>query len=304
LFEEGVALSDKGQWSEACNKFEASQTLDVAVGTLLRLADCYERIGKWASAWARFREARSLAQAHGMADRERIAALRADALDPKLARLTLTVPTVPPPGFEVDLGGTPVPRASWGSALPLDAGNVVIEARAPGYITFRRTITIPTTSGARLIVAIPPLDAEAPPALVVAPLPQATPKPERKRPQADPEAGYTARALGVTFAVIGGIGLATGGVLAVLSNRRNDQSLEHCPNSARLCTTRGVQLREEATTLADMATVSAAVGGGLVATGIIVYAVGANQRSSERVAFDVSPDVQRGGLTLRARGTF
>lgn len=302
LFEEGVALGEKGQWSEACKKLEASETLDVAVGTLLHLADCYERVGKLASSWARFREARSLAQALGMADRERIATLRADALEPKLARLTISVPWVPPPGFEVDLGGTPVPRASWGSALPHDAGPVSVEARAPGYLTFRRTVSVPATSGARPIIVIPALEAEAPP-----PEPSAAPvrpaaRPARKLPRSDPDAGYTTRVLGVTFGVVGGVGLATGGVLAVLSSRRNDQSLEQCPNSPRLCTTRGVQLREEATTLADMATISAAVGGGLVATGVVLYVVGANQRPTERVALHVSPDPS--GVTLRARGTF
>lgn len=304
LFEEGVALGEKGQWQEACKKLEASQTLDVAVGTLLRLADCYERVGKLASAWARFREARSLAQAQGMADRERIATLRADALDPKMARLTLTVPALPPPGFELTLGETPVPRASWGSALPIDAGSVAVEARAPGYITFRRTVTVPTTSGARLIVAIPALEAETPPPVAPMAPAKATPRAPRRTAKGDSDAGYTARALGVTFAVVGGVGLATGGALAILSSKRNDESLEQCPNSPRLCTTRGVQLREDATTLADMATVSAAVGGGLVATGIIVYAVGARQRPRETVALDVTPDLARTGLTLRARGTF
>ncbi len=47
LFEEGVALSERGALTEACSKFEASEALDVAVGTLLRLADCYDEPGVW-----------------------------------------------------------------------------------------------------------------------------------------------------------------------------------------------------------------------------------------------------------------
>lgn len=303
LFEEGVALSDKGQWPDACKKFEASQSLDVAVGTLLRLADCYERIGRFASAWARFREARSLAQAQAMPDRERIATLRADALDQKMARITIKVPATMPAGFEVVMGDTLVPRASWGSAMPVDAGNTVVTASAPGYLPFRRQVAVPEVGGARLIVIIPTL--EAAPAAPNARAKSRASKPRRSSaPVSDPNAGYTARALGVTFAVVGGVGLASGGALAILSSRRNDESLEQCPTSPRLCTPRGVQLRDEAAELADMATISAAVGGGLVATGVVVYLVGSSKGAQEHVALDVTPDVAARGATLRARGAF
>ena len=306
LFEEGVALSDKGQWPDACKKFEASQTLDVAVGTLLRLADCYERIGRLASAWARFREARSLAQAQAMPDRERIASLRAEALDARMARITIKVPENIPAGFQVALGETVVPRASWGSALPVDAGNANVTASAPGYWPFERRVTVPDASGARLIVIIPPLDAKptAPgPAPRVAPRVAPGPRP-RAAPPSDGNAGYGARAVGVTFGVVGGVGLATGGALAIAASRRNDKSLDHCPAGPRLCTARGVQLRDEAAKLADLATVSTAVGGGLLATGIVVYLVGWSQGSKERVAFDVAPDVVARGVSVRARGQF
>jgi serine/threonine-protein kinase len=304
LFEEGVALSDKGQWPDACRKFEASQSLDVAVGTLLRLADCYERVGRLASAWARFREARSLAQTQAMPDRERIAALRAEALDAKLARLTIKVPASIPAGFEVTMDDTPVPRASWGSALPVDAGTANVTASAPGYLPFQRRVTVPEAGGARLIVIIPPLEAKPP-----APAPRVEPRPEHKpRPRAatrdDANAGYGARAIGVTFGVVGGVGLATGGALAVAASRRNEKSLDHCPAGPRLCTARGVQLRDEAATLADLATVSTAVGGGLLATGVVVYLVGSSKSANERVAFDVAPDVATRGVSVRARGKF
>jgi serine/threonine-protein kinase len=304
LFEEGVALSEKGQWPDACKKFEASQTLDVAVGTLLRLADCYERIGRLASAWARFREARSLAQAQAMPDRERIATLRAEALDAKMARVTIKVPATIPAGFEVTLGDTPVPRASWGSALPVDSGNANVTASAPGYLPFERRVTVPDVGGARLIVIIPPLEAKP-----AAPAPRAEPRPapkprSRPAPRNDANAGYGARAVGVTFGVVGGVGLAAGGALAIAASRRNDKSLDHCPEGPRLCTARGVQLRDEAATLADLATVSTAVGGGLLATGVVVYLVGSSQRSQERVALDVAPDVVARGVSVRARGKF
>src|SRR6187549_3979092 len=56
-FNEGRKLMEGGRPKEACPKFESSQRLDPALGTLLNLADCYERIGLLASAQRRFLEA-------------------------------------------------------------------------------------------------------------------------------------------------------------------------------------------------------------------------------------------------------
>jgi len=72
--------------------------------------------------------------------------------------------------------------------------------------------------------------------------------------------GYAARVLGATFMVVGGAGLATGGVLTVLAAKRNDHSLDYCGNDRRFCTPRGVELRREAGTLADAATLSVGCG--------------------------------------------
>ena len=53
LFREGRALMKKGDFAPACAKLAESQRLDPAVGTLMNLAECEERIGRTASAWQR-----------------------------------------------------------------------------------------------------------------------------------------------------------------------------------------------------------------------------------------------------------
>ncbi len=50
LYDEGLRLMGVGEFAAACPKFAASQKLDPAMGTKFRLADCYEKIGKTASA--------------------------------------------------------------------------------------------------------------------------------------------------------------------------------------------------------------------------------------------------------------
>ncbi len=299
LFDEGVQLAETNQLNEACQKFEASEALDIAVGTLLRLADCRERTGKLATAWARFREAESLARAQGMADRARIANIRGAALQQKMGRLTLKVPASPPDGLSITLDGVSVPRASWGSALPIDAGTVTVEASAPGYIPFSRRVSIAAVDAARASLTIPPLERElsAPP-----------PSPRQITVKSEPPAqaandGYAMRVLGVSLVVAGGAGLVTSGVLAVVAKERDDSSRDYCPEGPRLCTARGVQLRNDAGRLADFATVSAAVGGGLLAAGFVVYLVAPRARAQEHVAVLVTPDA-RGGMQLRAQGSF
>jgi hypothetical protein len=308
LFDEGVELAANGDLKQACQKFEASESLDVAVGTLLRLGDCYERTGRLASAWSRFREAASLAQAQGMSDRQRIARVRADALSARMARVSLHPPTEPPADLRIVVAGTEVPRASWGSALPVDAGTTLIEASAPGRVPFRREVSIPADDGALVDVTIPALEPVRPEPTqvqVVALRPRAAPA----RP-IDPghapqlvDRGYAARATGVTLAVVGGLGLATSGMLSLLAKKRDKSSLEYCPEDERLCSARGVQLRREAIKLADAATVSVAVGGGLLAAGLVVY-LAAPKAATEHTSLAFAADVRNGGVTLRAKAEF
>ena len=56
LFREAGALVDAGQPERACPKYEESLRLYDSVNTRYFLADCYERTGKMASAWAHFLE--------------------------------------------------------------------------------------------------------------------------------------------------------------------------------------------------------------------------------------------------------
>src|SRR5882672_4544932 len=55
LFDDGRKLLADGRFAPACEKFEQSEHIDPAVGTLLYLAECYEKSGRTASAWATFR---------------------------------------------------------------------------------------------------------------------------------------------------------------------------------------------------------------------------------------------------------
>jgi hypothetical protein len=51
LFEAGREALDKGDYEVACQRFEESNRLESAAGTILNLANCREQLGQLASAW-------------------------------------------------------------------------------------------------------------------------------------------------------------------------------------------------------------------------------------------------------------
>src|SRR5262245_35365409 len=77
LFDRGLQLMRDGKYPEACSQLEQSQSIERGIGTLLYLGECYEKLGRTASAWATFREASSAARAEGQADRAKVGSTRA-----------------------------------------------------------------------------------------------------------------------------------------------------------------------------------------------------------------------------------
>ncbi len=120
----------------------------------------------------------------------------------------------------------------------------------------------------------------------------------------DEDRGYAARFLGATFATVGGAGLATGGVLAVLAVRRRDHALDYCGDNGRQCTPHGIELRQEAGKLTRAATISAVAGGALLVTGFVVYTAAPHGQDSQAVSVTAVPEASTRGVTFQVRGAF
>src|SRR3954471_682897 len=168
LFTEARKLLDAGKFAEACQRLADSQKLDPGVGTLLNLAQCYEKMGRTATAWATYHEAAAAARANGQADREKKAARAADTLEPNLPKLTVTVPdAAAEKGVEVKRNGAPVPKSLWGVSEPVDPGEYVIEAHATGRKPW--STRVKAEPGRATAVILPPLDESATAAAVPPP---------------------------------------------------------------------------------------------------------------------------------------
>lgn len=159
LFREARKLVDEDRYAEACEKFAASQKLEAAVGTLLNLGRCYEKIGRTASAWATYHEAIAAANGTGQLDRAETAKLRAAALEPSLSRLTIVVsPEVSAMKPEITRDRELVPSEVWGVTVPVDAGEHLVQVTARGRKPWATTAKVQPRETAT--VPVPVLEAD------------------------------------------------------------------------------------------------------------------------------------------------
>jgi hypothetical protein len=295
LFREGRTLLERGEIAPACEKLEASNSLDASSGTLLNLAACRLKQGKTATAWAHFLSAQRLAENQGRTEQAEEAKRRALELEPQLSTLTLLAASVPA-GLEVRRGGQVVQPASLGSAVPVDPGTMVIEARAPGYETARLEITI-GASADRRVLEIPQLRALAAApdagsgAAVVA-------NPTRKD-----EAPPAPRAHSALPWVIGGVGsgaLIAGSVLGMLALSSNRAAENACaiPDNEVAC--RDTQTRRNHQALAS----SVSFGVGVVGVGVAALWLLTGRSGRPESAWSYHGEVTRESALLKMRVGF
>jgi hypothetical protein len=268
LFDEGRALASSGRFAEACPKFAASEQVAPSGGALLNLADCYEKNGQFASAWAVFHEVGERARRAGRADIEKMADERIKQIEPKLSFLTIVVPSgTIIDGLEVRRDGEVVPRGAWGTSLPVDGGAHRVDVKAPGKQPRSLPVTI-APSADHASVTVSPLD-DFPPAS--APV-SGSHAPAAATTDVSPPTGMPfQKVLGLTVAGGGIVALGIGGAFGAQAISKNNAAMPYCPASPQCNDKRGVQLTDEARSAATVSTVLFAAGGVLVATGATLY---------------------------------
>jgi hypothetical protein len=156
-FQEGRELMAAGKVAQACPKFAAAAQLSQTAGVRLNLADCYVKLGKTASAWAKADEALSLAERTGDSAAAALARDQMSSLKPSLSYLTIDVSKESAPrGMEVTLDGEKLPNAVWGTPFPVDPGVYQIAVRAPGRKPWSTKTTV-MDARAHASVSVPAL---------------------------------------------------------------------------------------------------------------------------------------------------
>lgn len=243
LFDDARKLMQERRFDDACPKLEESQRLVPTAGTLLNLALCHEQQGKTATAWLEYHEAVAFAARDRNVERRELARQRIAEIEPRLARLTVLVPTPVPAGLWILVDGVPLARSGWGSGLPVDPGVHRVELGAPGRI--RRELVVAVAAGNERRLEVPSLAYAPviPPVVARAPAAASTSRPG--------------------WAIVGGsgIGVAFAGVVATTYfgwraqsawNERN----EGCRNG---CSDAALDAGQDARDFAQMANVSALV---------------------------------------------
>lgn len=152
LFTEGNKLMTLDKFVEACAAFEASSRVEARAGALLRLGDCREQNQQLASAWSAYRDARSLATD---LRKRQYATAKITALEKRLSYMTVVVSGQSQiPGLALTRNGAPFDLALWNRTLPVDGGDYVITAQAPGYDTWENVVHA-SMADARLSVDVP-----------------------------------------------------------------------------------------------------------------------------------------------------
>jgi hypothetical protein len=303
-FDEGMKLLDGGKFAEACPKLEESQRLDPAMGTQYRLAECWEKLGRTASAYTLFRQVVSEAQAAGRDDRAAASATRATALESRLTRILIIIsPSARVPGLIVRRDGAIVEEAQWGKGVAVDPGEHSISATAPGKKSWEQQ---QQARSGTVEITIPVLEAGAIAAASGGPSAPVAPDP------VEPSGPRRSLLPGVALGGVAVAGVAAGIALVVVANGKKSAATTlrsalagvDCNVASPDCTA----LADKARSAGNLSNAAfwTLLGSGLAAAGAVTYFVwpAAKDPPSAGAVIHVLPSVGAQGLGLSATGTF
>jgi hypothetical protein len=319
LFDEARKLTAQGRYADACAKLDESNRLDPGIGTQFHLADCQEKSGRIATAWANFLEVASQARASGQGDREKAALKRAAQLEVRLPRLRIDVPEASRvSGLEIRRDGVLVGAAQWGTPVPVDPGEHELVASAPGKRTLSQKVRAEAGKTANL--ELPALE-DAPNAGTGSTAPPQSfgavsePRSEPAAGSAAPKPSDLAQDNGTTggapspfvyvLAGVGVVGVGVGATFALMAGSTNEDSKAECrEDDPNRCNQAGVDMRDDARAQGNVATVAFAVGGtALASAGLWLLIDGGGDSANSRGVRPVA-DLGPGRASLALHGRF
>jgi hypothetical protein len=308
LFDEARRLMSAGQFISACPKLEESQRLRAGIGTQFNLAECYEKLGRHASAWSLYLRVAADTKALGQPEREQVARERAKALEARVASLVLQV-SAPVAGLQLTLDESVLGPAVWGVATPIDPGEHAVVARARGYAPWHGVASIPDRA-ARVTLDVPPLEPEASAAPAQPAASHAAPAPKSSSPPAERDAA-SAPDHTVPY-VLGGVGaglVVLSGLFGLRFVHDNNEAKKICASNSNACPHQDIEQHQRLLSSARGARGAGFVSLALGLAGVGVSAVwllqdAKDEHPSERVALraELGPDAALLGCSVPFRG--
>lgn len=280
LNRQGYRLLEEGKIAEACEAFEASIRAQPGAGAYLALGQCRERNQQLASAWSAYDAAHDRAR-----DREKrdFASDRMAELEPRLSYLIVSVSEINrAAGVTITRNDTRLDPRLWNLLLPIDGGDYVIEARAPGREPQRLTAHVPVERG-KVTAAVPDLERAIPP---------------------PPPPWTTRRKLAVASFAVGLVAAAGGVGLQLKANADDDEKNRLCP-MGRLSTCEmgalATELSRSAARFQTGAYVAFGIAGAAAITGGVLWFTD-RREASHGVA--IAPTVSPGRFAVTAAWRF
>lgn len=258
LFERGKAKWAAGRYEEAAALLAASNQQAPKAGTSMLLADAYEHLGRLRTARDTFRLASTLARQSGESQLEYRANTREAALLPRLPHVEIRVAAPAPPGLLVTLNGREVPASELNVATALDAGSYLLEARAPEHEPFSVRLELSNDAPQPLGVRVVSVHLVS------------------RGPQAG--AGSGRETLAWWLGGAGGVLAVASVVTLIVALDANARSNDECGlaggaavDDENACTEAGVELRNQARTLANVATLGGVLGLAGIGAGLTLH---------------------------------
>lgn len=278
LFAEGKALLGSNL-IQACDKFEESlQYNPAAIGTLLNVALCDEKLGRFASAVAKFTEARDHAKEQNLREHVRAAEDHIAALTPSVPHLAIRL-AEPLPDTAVVVDRQVIAREALGD-VAVDPGERVIVVTAPDRLPYRKTIVV--ARGEHLAIDVPPLARSV-------------------------TVTSSLRRIGQITTIAGGAAFGTSVGLALYGRHLHQQQLDNgnCGSNASggtSCNAAGQSANTRARTYGNVATAVGAVGLAAAATGAVLWYLAPSSTRSDALA--IAPAVTATSVGVAALGRF
>ncbi|MBS2019189.1 MAG: hypothetical protein JST00_40350 [Deltaproteobacteria bacterium] len=284
LGQEGVKLADAGNCEEAIDRLTRAEKIFHAPSTQARLGECQIKVGKIVAGTETLNRVvrETLAPNAPQAFRdaqERAKALLAEA-KPKIAKLKIAVAAPADAKLVVTIDGENLPLANLNMNRPVDPGEHVVEATAPGFLKATGKVTLPE-GGIDSLALTMEVDPNAPKAV-----PQANPD----APAAD-GAGAPAAATStkkdrlpayIAFGV-GGAGVLIGGISGLVAVGKKSDLSDACPNN--VCPSAASQdVIDSGKSAATVSTVGFVIGGLGIATGVVLLLTNGMGSSSGKPA--------------------
>jgi hypothetical protein len=292
LFKQGLDDMMAERYDSGCPALEQSYQLSGLAGALFTLAECNAKWGKMATALKHYRSylaaysKLSPEKREKQGERQKLASEQVAALQGAAPKLVIALAAGTPEGVIIKRDGELVPADDIGAPMPVDPGGHSVEATFPSGETKTYEVEMAAAENKRLVIRLPSAGEQDAPA---------------------PDEDGSGDSMRTWALVIGGVGLvgvvvgAATGAGAIATRGTLD---DNCVDT--VCNQEGKDAADTTKLLGNISTISFAVGGAALVTGVVLYLIAPNGEDTEASAarWSLGPTGDGRGAQLQWRGSW